>query len=177
MLRGHLVDLEIMERTDLPIVKDWTNDMELPGEFEPLDQSSLSDLEKMYDAKGDAEYYFVRRKDGTRVGYMAHFKVGDRVGIGYMLLPAERGKGYGTEAVQLMTDYLFLKKDIPRIHAETHPDNGASQRVLEKAGYVKEGILRRSFFSRGVWRDTALWSIIREDWKAPRLPPRGHVRE
>ncbi len=76
-----------------------------------------------------------------------------------------------------MVDYLSLKKEIVRIQAETHPDNKASHRALGKAGFVKEGIRRRALFSRGVWRDTVLWSIIKEDWKAPRLLPLGHVRE
>ena len=50
-------------------------------------------------------------------------------------------------------------------------------RILEKAGFQREGILRAKFFSRGVWRDTAMWSIIREDWGGPRVLPQGHVRE
>jgi RimJ/RimL family protein N-acetyltransferase len=76
-----------------------------------------------------------------------------------MLVPDERGKGYGSESVQLIVDYLFLNKYIVRIQAEIHPQNEASSRVLEKAGFSKEGILRKSFFSRGVWRDTTLYSI------------------
>ena len=54
-----------------------------------------------------------------------------------MLVPEERGKGYGGESVQLMVDYLFLTKDVVRIQAETHPQNEASSRVLEKAGFSK----------------------------------------
>ena len=91
-----------------------------------------------------------------------------------MLVPNERGKGYGTEAIQLMVDYLFLAKDIVRIQAETHPQNKTSSRVLEKAGFSKEGVIRKSFFSRGVWRDTALYSILREEWKQPKVLPKGY---
>jgi RimJ/RimL family protein N-acetyltransferase len=91
-----------------------------------------------------------------------------------MLAPQERGKGYGTEVVQMMVDYLFLHKDIVRIQAETHPGNLGSQRVLEKVGFSKEGIIRCSFFSRGVYRDTAMWSILREEWKEPKILPIGY---
>ena len=177
MLKGHIVDLELMDRADLPVLREWETDPEFMGECEPLEQSNLTSLEKIFDGKGDSQWYFVRKKDGTRVGYICHFETSGCRGIGYVLLRSEWGKGYGTEAVQLMVDYLFLKKDIVRIQAETHPDNKSSQRVLEKAGFVREGIRRRAFFSRGVWRDTALWSIIREDWKAPRLLPLGYVRK
>ena len=82
------------------------------------------------------------------------------IAIGYMLVSNERGKGYGSESVQLMVDYLFLTKDVVRIQAEAHPQNEASSRVLEKAGFSKEDTLRKSVFSRGVWRDTALYSIL-----------------
>jgi RimJ/RimL family protein N-acetyltransferase len=89
--------------------------------------------------------------------------------IGYAVLPNERRKGYGSEAIEIIVDYLFLTKNIVRIQAETHPENIASQKVLEKAGFKKEGIIRKSFFSRGVWRDTAMFSIIREEWKEPKI--------
>ncbi len=85
------------------------------------------------------------------------------------MIPSERGKGYGTEAVRIMVDYLFLSKNIMRIQAETHPENVASHRVLEKARFRREGTIRKSFFSRGVWRDTVLFSILREEWKEPKI--------
>jgi hypothetical protein len=65
--------------------------------------------------------------------------------------------------------YSVLTKNIVRIQAETHPENVASQRVLEKAGFKKEGIIRKSLFSRRIWRDTAMFSILREEWKEPKI--------
>jgi len=70
---------------------------------------------------------------------------------------------------KIMVDYLFLSKNIVRIQAETHPDNMTSQRILEKSGFKKEGIIRKSFFSRGVFKDTVMFSILREEWKEPRI--------
>jgi RimJ/RimL family protein N-acetyltransferase len=84
-------------------------------------------------------------------------------------LPNERGKGYCSEAVKIMVDYLFLSKDIGRIQAQTDPRNVASQKVLEKAGFKKEGTLRRNFFTRGEWRDAYIYSILREEWKEPKI--------
>jgi RimJ/RimL family protein N-acetyltransferase len=175
MLTGKQIDLELVERAHLGLLHGWVNDVEFVGEFEPFDQVSLASLEKDYDAGGTGQMYFVRKKDGTRIGYIAHFRVKDCTGIGYMLVPGERGRGYGTEAVRMMVDYLFLHRDIVRIQAETHPANAASQRVLEKAGFRKEGVIRQSFFSRGVYRDTALWSILRHEWREPGVLPRGFV--
>jgi [ribosomal protein S5]-alanine N-acetyltransferase len=175
LLHGKNVNLDIVERADLPILRSWVNDVDFVGEFEPIAQETLGDLEKQYDNLAGGQWYFVEKKDGTKVGYIAHFKSKGCVAIGYMLIPKERRKGYGSEAVQLIVDYLFLSREIVRIQAETHPDNIASQKVLEKSGFTREGLIRKSFFSRGRYRDTAMWSILREEWKEPKILPLGHV--
>ena len=61
--------------------------------------------------------------------------------IGITLFAAERGKGYGLESVELFTEHL-LANGWPRVQASTAVDNGAMRRVLERAGYVYEGVLR-----------------------------------
>jgi len=100
--------------------------------------------------------------------YVLHV-AGKQLEIGYSLLPGERGKGYGTEAIEIMVDYLFLSRDIQRIQVQTDPRNIASQRLLAKAGFSKEGTLRKNFFMRGEWRDVYIYSILREEWKEPRI--------
>jgi ribosomal-protein-alanine N-acetyltransferase len=77
------------------------------------------------------------------------------------LVPGERRKGYCAEATQLMVDYLFLSKDIARIQATTHVRNEASQKVLEKVGFKREGTLRKAIQSRGESTDLAIFSILR----------------
>ena len=176
-LKGDKINLELAEKNDLPIIRQWANDVEFVGEFEPFDQVSTEDLEKQHDSRGEGQWYFVEKKDGPKIGYVGHFKSKDCIGIGYMLVKEERGKGYGSEAVQMIVDYLFLHKNIVRVQAETHPNNRASIRVLEKAGFTLEGRIRKSFFSRGVYRDTAMYSILREEWNAPKILPIGHVGE
>jgi ribosomal-protein-alanine N-acetyltransferase len=175
MLKGNKVDLAIVEKGDLPVLKEWFNDVDFVGEFEPFPQESLSAMEKQYDAKTESNSFFILKKDGKKIGCVVHFKVGENYAIGYMLVREERGKGYGSEAAQIMVDYLFLNKNIVRIQAETHVNNRVSQRVLEKAGFMKEGIIRKSFFSRGVWRDTAMFSILRDEWKEPKILPLGYI--
>jgi RimJ/RimL family protein N-acetyltransferase len=68
-----------------------------------------------------------------------------------------------------MVDFLFLSKEIVRIQAQTDPRNVASQKVLEKVGFTKEGTARKFFFMRGEWRDAYLYSILREEWKEPKI--------
>jgi RimJ/RimL family protein N-acetyltransferase len=92
-----------------------------------------------------------------------------------------------SEAITVIVDYLFLSKDIVRIQAKADPENIASWKALEKAGFKKEGVLRKTFFCRGKWRDDCIYSILREEWREPRILtktskqhgqdfPRDHVR-
>ena len=62
------------------------------------------------------------------------------VEIGYGVQPDHAGSGYASEALQAMTQWAFSQKDVVFVEAETAPDNKASQRVLEKRGFVPDGI-------------------------------------
>lgn len=61
------------------------------------------------------------------------------VEIGYGVLAEHEGNGYTTEALRAMTQWAFGQKDVVFVEAETDPDNKASQRVLEKCGFVPDG--------------------------------------
>jgi len=61
--------------------------------------------------------------------------------------------------------FLFLSKDIARIQAFTDVRNKASQRVLEKAGFKREGTMRKAGFVRGQRTDAHLYGVMPEEWK------------
>lgn len=61
------------------------------------------------------------------------------VKIGYGVLPEHERNGYASEALQAMIQWAFGQKDVVFVEAETDPDNKASQRVLEKCGFVPDG--------------------------------------
>ena len=89
--------------------------------------------------------------------------------MGYALFPTERNKGCGTEAITMFVDYIFLTKQIVRIQVATDVRNKASQRVMEKNGFKKEGTIRKAGFVREQWRDECLYSILREEGKEPKI--------
>jgi RimJ/RimL family protein N-acetyltransferase len=133
-------------------------------------QKSRMEREKEYDnPPPDSRTFFIEKEDGAKIGWIGHFLFGNLLEIFYSLLPSERKKGYCSEAVRIMVDYLFLSRELVRIQATTDVNNLASQRVLEKAGFKKEGTIRRSAFIRGKWRDGCLFSILREEWKEPKI--------
>ncbi|MEU6779177.1 GNAT family protein [Nonomuraea angiospora] len=82
--------------------------------------------------------------------------------IGIILFPEFRGRGVGTAAQKELSDYLFSHTLAERIQASTDINNVAEQRALEKAGFQKEGVLRRAQWRMGRWYDQILYSAIRE---------------
>lgn len=87
--------------------------------------------------------------------------------IGYWLSEALWGRGIATEAVILVTEYVFAELNMLRMFALPFADNLASRRVLEKAGYACEAILRASSVKFGEPRDQALYARINSAWRAP----------
>ena len=83
--------------------------------------------------------------------------------IGIALVPSWRGRGYGGPAQRALAEYLFATTAVMRVEASTQGDNIAEQRALEKAGFTREGVLRRAQFQNGKWRDLVLFSLVRDD--------------
>ena len=81
--------------------------------------------------------------------------------IGYWLGEAMWGRGIATEALKAVTAEAFRRFDITRLYALPFADHAASVRVLEKAGYVREGHLRRSAIKDGKVRDQLLFAAYR----------------
>jgi len=170
LLEGKNVNLRILEKEELPFYVEWANDPSFFGDFNPLEQTTKIEMEKNYDTDPpESKRFFVEKKDGTKVGIVGIFPVGDLWEIGFALIPSERGKGYGSEAVTVFVDYIFLSRDLVRIQARTDVRNIGSQKILEKVGFKREGIVRKSMFIHGEWRDTQLYSILREEWKEPKI--------
>ena len=84
--------------------------------------------------------------------------------IGYWLGEAHWGRGIVTEALVLVTAHLFTTGRLLRLFALPFADNIGSMRVLEKAGYVREGILKSSSVKFGKPRDQALYARVNAAW-------------
>jgi [ribosomal protein S5]-alanine N-acetyltransferase len=83
--------------------------------------------------------------------------------IGYFLDKLHNGKGYTTEAAKLVVQYAFNELHLHRIEAGVMPHNIGSIRVLEKAGFHKEGIAVKNVRINGRWEDHQVLAIINPD--------------
>ena len=84
--------------------------------------------------------------------------------LGYFIAEPYWGKGIMVEAVRQMCAYIFKNTDIVRIFAGVYTYNEASGRVLEKANFHLEGVLRKNVFKNGQIIDMKLYSILRDEW-------------
>jgi ribosomal-protein-alanine N-acetyltransferase len=83
-----------------------------------------------------------------------------RAEIGYVLHPAYQGKGLMHEAMQTIIDYGFREMKLHSLEANINPDNLASQKVLERAGFVKEAYFRENYYYNGKFIDSAIYSLL-----------------
>lgn len=88
--------------------------------------------------------------------------------LGYWLLPAAQGQGFGTEAARAMVDYSFQNRDIERIEAGCFQDNPASICILNKLGFVV--VAETPALCRALGEKRAAWSLelSRSRWEARR---------
>ncbi|PHA02552.1 GNAT family N-acetyltransferase [Bacillus pseudomycoides] len=83
-----------------------------------------------------------------------------RAEIAYALLPEHWGKGYATEAVLKVISYGFHELELTRIGAVVFTENKASNVLLEKLGFQKEGVLRNYMYQNNVAYDTNVYSLL-----------------
>lgn len=95
----------------------------------------------------------------------------------YFLGEEFSGRGLMTEALAALLEYAFFAEDVEVISARVFRENVGSQRVLEKLGFVREGILRRAVKGyQGVVHDDMLFSLMREDYRRQRRENRPDGR-
>ena len=83
--------------------------------------------------------------------------------IGCTVLNPYWGRGYGTECARALVSLGFRELGFHRLEAHVNLDNPASQRVLTKAGFVRESIRKAFIFAHGVWTDNLIYTIIAPD--------------
>lgn len=171
MLKGRLVTLRPPRRQDLEAMYAAHVDIANRGAFFPLGVRSEPAFMKEFEEKGfwdrDEGVLLITDGDGELAGHIEFFvpvSYWDAYELSYQLYDAKfSGRGYTTESVQLLVDYLFDTRKRYRIHLVIVPENGASRRVAEKCGFTLEGTARGAFFNQGRNQDVVLYSLLRDD--------------
>lgn len=117
-------------------------------------------------ADKNAEFCFAVIYNGEVVGSIGIFRQGNihfrTAELGYYIGEKYWGKGICTEAVRLACEHVFVNTDIVRIYAEPFAENIGSCRVLEKNGFVLEGVLHKNALKNGAFRDMKLYAKVKD---------------
>jgi RimJ/RimL family protein N-acetyltransferase len=108
------------------------------------------------------DFLIVDAAKGNLLGAIG-VRLGEVGSIGYWIEREARGRGVATRATRLLSRWALEESGVERLELTTHPDNVASQRVAEKAGFTREGILRSHTNFREGRRDSVLYSLLPSD--------------
>jgi len=148
--------------------KDFFKDYSIAREetFYTLDYQHQLIKKWKQNEKQDIDYHFgifLTQSDaliGSVNLYMVRREPAHNAIVGYVLDKDHNGKGYMTMAVKQLVDYAFQTLGLHRLEAGVMPHNIGSIRVLEKAGFHKEGIARSNVKINGQWKDHQILAII-----------------
>jgi RimJ/RimL family protein N-acetyltransferase len=174
LLRGEVVYLRALEPEDAELIQRWyghADTARLMGEWPRSLARRRADAEAAATEAGRDWFAFVicLLDDDRPVGRIDVFEI-DRyngsAGFGLAIGEHdERGRGLGTDAVNVILDFCFGQLRLERVWLVTDSVNLRAQRVYEKAGLVHEGRLRRAFYQDGIWQDDIRMAILRADWE------------
>ena len=99
---------------------------------------------------------------GITVSNIRH-GVSQSASIGYWMGERFAGRGLMAEAVELVVDHCFRTLRLHRLEAACIPENNRSVRVLEKAGFEREGLLHSYLKINGIWQDHYLYALIADE--------------
>lgn len=175
MLYGEKVTLRLFKREDLETYIAKVNDFDMRGDYLPLHINNPMDLQKQFNdnnlmTEDYGRFMIVEKNTDRMLGYIVFFKTTHYMAgleVGYVIFNKEdHGKGYCSDAMKLITKWLFEAKQINRLQISADSGNVASGKVAEKCGYQKEGILRGAAFSRGEYNDLVMMGMTRADFLA-----------
>lgn len=172
MLIGKQINLRELKLSDWEKTLQWRNDPQIKAmammhpypvtEF--LEREWYDDLLKIKSNK--VIYFAIVDKDDIPVGYIFLNNINllhKTCYLGIVIGNTEqRGKGYGTEALKLISKYAFETLNLNKITVEVVSENIQALNVYEKCGFVNEGTMKQQFFVNGIFSDVFIMSLFRK---------------
>ncbi|WP_051837801.1 GNAT family N-acetyltransferase [Streptomyces sp. NRRL WC-3742] len=169
-MKGRFVQLERPTAEDYALTAQWFGPNSAASTMAATEGAVVSaeDFRKL-DESGELRQFAVRDMTGATVGavhYKAHGPVGGYSLGGAIGDPQLWSRGYGTEAFDLLLDHLFHARGAHRVQFTTALYNKNVLRLVTKAGFVLEGLLREYYYLDGQHHDAAIWSLLRHEYYA-----------
>ena len=165
------ITIRKFEKSDIPKKVEWINN---PANNRFLHYNiplSIEGTERWFDShQGETTRYdAVIEADGVPVGTIGLLSI-DRKNskAEYYIAMGEtsyKGKGVAKEASKLILAYGFEELGLNRIYLFTEVDNIAAQKLFERVGFKREGILKQDVYSHGAFADRIAYGCLKEEWK------------
>ncbi len=176
MLQGERIWLRPIEERDLEAYRLACTDRDiasLAGFSHPMSETNLRRWFEQASVQhgSDAFYFSICRLGedaflGTAVLWHMD-QVNGSAEISMFIADKELwGHGYGTEALNALVDFAFGELPLERIWLKVYAHNPRAQKTYDKAGFVKEGVMRHARRHRGGFSDSILMSQLRDEWAA-----------
>ena len=171
MLTGDLIRLRPVTRADLEQLYHFHTDIQNRGGYFPAGIMSEPAFMHQFQETGlwtdtEGTLLIVDEVDNI-LGHIEFFRTVnylDELELSYQLYSRnQERKGIVTDAVRLLTAYLFNNKKFNRIRLIIHPENLASRRIAEKCGFLHEGTARGAWFHQGRHHDVEVYAQTRAD--------------
>lgn len=170
--QGEHIFLRAIEPTDLAFLYQIENDEQywsISNTQKPFSKFLLQQYlenaqQDIYQAK-QLRLMVCEQKNRTSVGMIDLFSFDPknrRVGVGILISPESEGKGYASEAINLMINYAFRHIDVHQIYANIEASNNKSIQLFEKFNFKKTGSKKDWIFENGKYKDELLYQLINE---------------
>ena len=168
------VNLRPASPRDADLLRQWRSEPSV-RRYQPLNDLPTSQLRadvanqrisELYRGQGD-KFQWIVLVDGQAAGWITLVVSNWEHGlseVGYALSSPYQSRGVMSRALAQLLEELFTKTPIERVEARCAIENTGSQRVLEKNGFTREGLLRAYFKLRGRRIDNFLYAALREDY-------------
>lgn len=168
-LKGQKINLRTVEEEDVKFLRDNINRQDVRTHLtarKPVNLKQEKDFfEEVISSEDNVHLAISREEEIIGIISLEEDEKDLRVAeLGIWIDPDHHGKGYGTEAAKLVTDYGFNELNYHRIMARAHGENKGSQRIWEKLGFTKEGELREQVYRQGEFTDAYLYGILEHEW-------------
>ncbi|MDQ1913742.1 GNAT family protein [Paenibacillus sp. GD4] len=141
--------------------------LECAVELPPTFAEAKSFIERFSDFSSNRLMFTIENLDGENVGGINLNSIDERNGtfsIGIQIDRDNRGKGYGTRAINILLKYAFFERRLNKFNNFVLEGNEASAAMLRKVGCVQEGVRRQVYYTNGRYYDSILFGLTKDEY-------------
>lgn len=166
-LQGDKINLRTVEKQDIEFLRDGVNHPQVRvhmGNERPQNLENEKDFFDHINESSDIHLLICKEKQAMGIVSLEETEGSAKVAeIGIWLHPKFHRNGYGTESIELITEYGFKQLNYHKIYARAHENNKPSQKIWEKQGFNKEGELRDHVYLEGEHKNLLYYSLLEEE--------------